>query len=106
MERVRQLQPLASKRRCAPGERLRALRLVRGLTLRDVHQTSVALSKRLRNSEFLLPPSRLHEFETRNVIPGIHRLYTLACAYGYEMADFLDWYGIPQSRSRKGFLRS
>lgn len=74
---------------------MRALRLVLGLTLRDVHRASLNLSKRLRNSEFSLPPSRLHEFETRNVIPSIHRLYTLARVYGHEIAKFLDWYGIP-----------
>jgi transcriptional regulator with XRE-family HTH domain len=106
MGRVRPLLTLTPNRRCGPGERLRALRLVLGLTLREVHQASITLSKRLRNSEFLLPPSRLHEFETRNVVPSIHRLYTLACAYGYEMADFLDWYGIPQRKIPKRTVRT
>jgi len=81
---------------------LRALRLVRGLTLRDVHQASVVVSKRLRNPEFLLPASRLHEFETRDVVPSIHRLYTLATVYGYEITEFLDWYGIPQPVAKNG----
>ena len=100
MARVRPLPSLAPNRRHAPGERLRALRVVHGLTLRDVHQASIGLSKKLRNSQFLLPPSRLHEFETRNVIPSIHRLYTLACIYGREMAELFDWYGIPRRRLR------
>jgi len=81
---------------------LRALRLVLGLSLRDVHQASIALSKRLRNSEFLLPASRLHEFETRSVVPSIHRLYTLASIYGYEITELLGWYGIPQRAMPKG----
>jgi transcriptional regulator with XRE-family HTH domain len=106
MGRVRPLIASTRNRRCNPGERLRALRLVLGFTLRDVHQGSIALSKTLRNSEFLLPPSRLHEFETRNVVPSIHRLYTLACAYGCEIADLLDWYGIPQRKIRKPTVRT
>jgi len=96
MGRVRNVRSSAPNRRRGPGERLRALRLVLGLTLRDVHQASIALSKKLRNSEFQVPASRLHEFETRNVVPSVHRLYTLAATYGYEMTTLLAWYGIPQ----------
>jgi transcriptional regulator with XRE-family HTH domain len=96
MRAVHQTSRLAPNRRRGPGERLRALRLVLGMSLREVHQASIALSKRLRNSEFLLPASRLHEFETRSVVPSIHRLYTLASVYGYEITDLLGWYGIPQ----------
>ena len=92
----------APNRRPSPGERLRAVRLVLGLTLRDVEQASGKLSKRLRNSEFLLPASRLHEFETRGVIPGIHRLYTLAAVYGHKITEFLTWYGIPEPIKRNG----
>jgi transcriptional regulator with XRE-family HTH domain len=96
MGRISKVRSLAPNRRRGPGERLRALRLVLGLTLRDVHQASIALSRKLGNSEFQLPASRLHEFETRNVVPSIHRLYTLAATYRYEMTVLLAWYGIPQ----------
>jgi transcriptional regulator with XRE-family HTH domain len=96
MARVHPVLRLAPKQRRGPGERLRALRLLQGLSLRDVHQASVKLSKRLRRGEFLLPASRLHDFETRDVVPSIHRLYTLACVYGCEITDFVTWYGIPQ----------
>jgi len=95
MGRVHQARRLGPNRRRRPGERLRALRLVLGFSLRDVHQASVELSKRLRSSEFLLPASRLHEFETRDVVPSIHRLHTLATVYGREITEFLHWYGIP-----------
>lgn len=99
MARERPVTTSAPNRRCAPGERLRAVRVVLGLSLRDVYHFSVDLAKTLRNPEFLLPSSRLHEFETRNVIPSIHRLYTLACAYQYDMVEFLNWYGIPRTRT-------
>jgi len=106
MRRVDQIRRSAPNRRREPGERLRALRLVRGLTLRDVHHSSKAISKTLRSSEFLLPASRLHEFETRNVVPSIHRLYTLASIYGYEISEFLSWYGIPRRTVAEGAARS
>jgi transcriptional regulator with XRE-family HTH domain len=95
----------AANRRCTPGERLRALRTVCGLSLRDVHQASIRLSKRLRNEDFLLPPSRLHEIEARSVVPSIHRIYTLARIYGYDVMQFLDWYGIPQQNGAKPSAR-
>src|SRR5579884_299314 len=101
MRRGRPQPSSAANRRCTPGERLRAVRLVRGMSLRDVHQASLRLAKRLRNEEFSLPPSRLHEIEARRVIPSIHRVYTLASIYGYEVAEFLDWYGIPQKSTPK-----
>jgi transcriptional regulator with XRE-family HTH domain len=102
MGRVHQVRGLGPNRRRSPGERLRAVRLVRGLTLRDVHKASITLSKRLRNSEFVLHASRLHEFETRNVIPSIHRLYTLAAVYGHKITEFLAWYGVPERVAKNG----
>ena len=86
----------AANRRRTPGERLRALRLVHDLSLRDVHHESVKIAKRLRNDDFLLPYTRLHEIEIQNVTPSIHRLYTLATIYGHDVTEFLGWYGIPQ----------
>ncbi len=101
MGRIRSQLSSAANRRCTPGERLRAARLVRGMSLRDVYQASVSLAKRMRNEEFLIPPSRLHEIEARSVVPSIHRLYTLASTYGHELAEFLDWYGIPERNGAK-----
>jgi transcriptional regulator with XRE-family HTH domain len=97
MGRVRPQTSSAANRRCTPGERLRAARLVHGMSLRDVQQASITLAKRLRNDEFSIPASRLHEIEARSVVPSIHRLYTLASVYGHEMAEFLDWYGVPKN---------
>lgn len=91
----------AAKRRLPAGERLRLLRLACGFTLRDVQQASVALATNLQNDEFSLPASRLHEIETRSVVPSIHRLYTLASVYRYDMGEFLNWYGIPQPNGSK-----
>ena len=85
------------KRRSCPGDRLRATRLALGLTLRDiVHTASVKLARSLRNRRFILPASRLHDFEVKNTIPSLHRLYTLAHVYGCNVKDLLGWYGVPR----------
>jgi hypothetical protein len=67
------------------------------MSLRDVHQTSLKLARKLRNKRFVLPPSRLHQIEIKNSIPSIHRLYTLAYSYGCEMRELARWYGVPLS---------
>ena len=83
------------KYRSTPGERLRATRWALGLTLRDVHTESMKLARTLRNRRFILPASRLHDFEVKNTIPSIHRLYTLAHVYGCDVRELLGWYGVP-----------
>jgi len=85
------------KNRVNPGKRLRAIRWAHGLSLRDVHHTSLKLARRLRNKKFVLPPSRLHHIERKDSIPSIHRLYTLAYIYGWEMRELARWYGVPRS---------
>src|SRR6266700_5556270 len=56
-----------------PGDRLRSLRQQRGFTLRDVHKFSLELARRFGQTAFVIPPSRLHEFEKKNIVPSIHR---------------------------------
>jgi hypothetical protein len=53
------------------------------------------LARKHRNRRFILPASRLHEFEVKNTVPGLHRLYTLAHVYGYDVRELLGWYGVP-----------
>ena len=53
-----------------PGDRLRSLRQQRGLTLRDVHEFSLELARRFGQTAFVIPPSRLHEFEKKNIVPS------------------------------------
>ena len=79
------------KRKLSPGERLRATRLALGLSLRDIRAASLKLARQLRNRRFILPPSRLCEYEKKNGIPSICRLYTLAQMYGCDLRELLDW---------------
>jgi hypothetical protein len=67
-----------------------------GLSLRDVHRASLKLAQKLRNRKFTVPASRLHDCEVKNVIPSIHRLYTLARVYGCDFRELCSWYGVPR----------
>ena len=53
------------------------------------------LAEKHRNREFILPTSRLHDIETKAVVPSIFRLYTLSWVYGRKIGELLRWYGIP-----------
>ena len=55
--------------------------------MREVHAASVAHAKKRRQPAFVIPPSRLHDIESKNKIPSIHRLYELALIY--DRASFL-----------------
>jgi hypothetical protein len=86
---------VVAKQQPTPGERLRFRRLAIRMSLREVHQASIALAAKLGNREFLLPASRLHEIEVKGIVPSIFRLYTLSRVYGVKLADMLRWYGVP-----------
>ena len=49
--------------------------------MREVYAASVALAKKHRQPAFVIAPSRLHDIESKNKIPSIHRLYALALIY-------------------------
>lgn len=84
------------KRKTTPAKDLRAIRKHRGLTLRDVYEKSLRIAKKRGRKEFVIPPSRLHEFEVQGVVPSIFRTYTLARIYKYSLPKVLSWYGIPK----------
>src|SRR6266436_1137005 len=78
-----------------PGLRLRQARERLGLTYREVESASYELAARRGRSEFILHISRLAEIENRGVVPGLHKLYTLAVVYHLNPHDILRWYDIP-----------
>jgi transcriptional regulator with XRE-family HTH domain len=83
------------ERRANPGAKLRAIRQQLGWSMREVHAASLALAKKHRQPAFVISPSRLHGIESKNKIPSIHRLYTLAFIYGRTVNELLSLYGIP-----------
>ena len=76
------------------GKSLRTLREKLGLTMRDIETSSARLAEKYRNEEFSIPPSRLSDIETKNVLPSIFRLYTLAVIYRRDLRELLNWYGV------------
>lgn len=76
------------------GQNLRTLREQLGLTMRDIETASERIARRHENEEYLIPISRLSDFETKGVIPSIYRLYSLAVVYRRDMKELLVWYGI------------
>ena len=63
--------------------------------MREVHRATVALAKKHRQPAFVIPPSRLHDIESKNKIPSIHRLHALALIYKRTLKEILSLYGIP-----------
>lgn len=78
-----------------PGLRLRQARERLGLTYRDVERASYELAGRRGRPDFILHISRLADIENRGVVPGLHKLYTLAAIYRLNPLEILRWYDIP-----------
>src|SRR5438445_1992069 len=76
------------------GQNLRILREKLGLTMRDIETASERLAHKHGNDEYLIPISRLSDFETKGVIPSIYRLYSLAIIYRQDFRELLSWYGV------------
>ena len=78
-----------------PGLRLRQVRESLGLTYRDVEKASYELAARRGRPEFILHISRLADIENRNVVPGLHKLYTLAVVYHLSPLELFRLYEVP-----------
>jgi len=76
------------------GQRLRLLREQLGLTMRDVEMGSARIAEKHGNDEFSIPPSRLSDIETKNVLPSMFRLYSLAAIYRRDIREIMSWYGV------------
>lgn len=78
-----------------PGLRLRQVREGLGLTYRDVERASYELAARRGRPEFILRISRLADIENHGVVPGLHKLYTLAVIYHLSPLELFRWYEVP-----------
>jgi transcriptional regulator with XRE-family HTH domain len=61
-----------------PGLRLRQARERLGLTYRDVETASYELAALRGSPNFVMHISRLADIENGNIVPGLHKFYTLA----------------------------
>jgi transcriptional regulator with XRE-family HTH domain len=78
-----------------PGLRLRQARETLGLTYREVEQASYELAAKRGRPDFILHISRLADIENRNVVPSLHKLYSLATIYHLSPLEISGWYQAP-----------
>jgi transcriptional regulator with XRE-family HTH domain len=76
------------------GMALRKIRDSLDLTMRDVENASAIVSQRHGSQEYLIPPSRLSDIETKGVVPSVFRFYCLAAIYHKPVGELLQLYGI------------
>src|SRR5260370_38197048 len=78
-----------------PGLRLRQARERLGLTYRDVERASYELAARRGRPDVTPHISRLADIENRGVVPGLHKLYTLAAIYRLNLLELFRGYDVP-----------
>jgi len=78
-----------------PSLRLRQVCEALGLTYRDAQSASLAIAFLRGQPDFILPISRLADIENRDVIPSIHKLYSLAAIYHLDPLQISGWYEAP-----------
>lgn len=76
------------------GNDLRKIRERLGLTMRDVENASTGIAQRRGSDEYLVPPSRLSDIETKGVIPSVFRFYSLGAIYRKPVRFLLQFYGV------------
>jgi len=80
------------------GSRLRMAREKLGYTLRDVENSSMRIAEKHKNEDYIIPLARLFDFESKNVLPSVYRMYSLAAIYRLQFPELLSWYGIQLDR--------
>jgi transcriptional regulator with XRE-family HTH domain len=78
-----------------PGLRLRQTREHLGLTYRDVERASFEIAALRGRQDFVLHISRLADIENRDVVPSLHKLYSLATIYHLNPLEITSWYEAP-----------
>ncbi len=73
---------------------MRGLRESLGLRMREVQDVSKKIATSLRNSDYVVSPSRLSDIEDKGRTPNLYRLHALALAYNCRVEKLLKFYGI------------
>jgi len=82
-----------------PGLRLRQTREALGFTYRDVEKASYQIAVERGRPDFILHISRLADIENRNVVPSLHKLYSLATILHLDPLEISCWYEAPFRQS-------
>ena len=69
-----------------------------GLTMRDVEYASQTIAQKHGSEEYLIPPSRLSDIETKGIVPSVYRFYSLAVIYRKSVPALLRLYAIDLDR--------
>lgn len=77
-----------------PGLKLRRIRERLNLRVRDVEQASLKIADKYHNDDFAVLINRISEIENRNLVPTIHKLYSLCAIYRLDFQEVLEWYGV------------
>src|SRR5271154_1371300 len=77
-----------------PGQKLRRIRERLNLRVRDVEQASLKIADKYHNDDFAVLINRVSEIENRNLVPTLHKLYSLCAIYRLDFQEVLEWYGI------------
>jgi transcriptional regulator with XRE-family HTH domain len=77
-----------------PGRRLKRIREMLNLTVRDVENKSQIIAERRRSHEYRLNISRVSEIENHSVVPSMYRIYSLCAIYRLDYIEVLGWYGV------------
>jgi hypothetical protein len=77
-----------------PGQKLRRIRERLSLRVRDVEQASLKIADKYHNDDFAVLINRISEIENRNLVPTLHKLYSLCAIYRLDFQEVLGWYGI------------
>jgi transcriptional regulator with XRE-family HTH domain len=78
-----------------PGLRLRRTREALGLTYRDVEKASYEIAVKRGRPDFILHISRLADIENRNVVPTLHKLFSLSAILHLDPVEISAWYEAP-----------
>ncbi len=76
------------------GMALRKIRESLGLIMRDVEKASAIVSQLHDSREYVIPPRRLFDIETKEIVPSVFRFYSLAVIYHRPVRKLLQFYGI------------
>lgn len=78
----------------SPGQRLRFMRLARGLTIRAVDEHSRGVVQSTGNQEFLISHSTLINIEMHGQLPSLYKLHTISVIYGVSLVELVSLYGL------------
>ncbi len=89
-----------------PGQKLRRIRERLNLRVRDVEQASLKIADKYHNDDFAVLINRVSEIENRNLVPTIHKLYSLCAIYRLDFQEVLGMvWDLPWQPSRRRRFR-